>query len=193
MYRDRYGCLKATVILLVLAEALCVAQRRQPGSTTPTASLQTYTDIQQFDFKNFVYHLKGEQITMRKGTETARNPKGEGGCSYLLETIAYGDLTSDGKDEAVVVLGCTMAPEGNGYSNEGYIYTLRKGQPGLLSEFEGGGRVASDLILGTIVAYDGTLIVVKDDGRSDPLQFQAITYKWNGRKLVEAGRSAIRK
>lgn len=164
----------------IIGQAQCVNPTRQPPS-------KLYTSIRQVDFNNFVYRLRGEQITMRKGEETGRNP--EGACPlYLVQTISYGDLTSDEKEEAVIVLGCSLAP-GAGYSNAGYIYTLRQGQPVLLAEFEGGGR--GDSIHGTIVASDGTLIVVKDDFSSDPPGFQAITYKWNGRKLVEAGRSAI--
>ncbi len=194
MYRTSSRMLFTTIgscLFLILAELICVAQRRPPrANTSPTATRQTtYSSIRQVDFKNFVYRIGGEQITVRKGIEIARSPQGEGGCHNEVERIAYGDLNGDEKEEAVIVLACTFAPEGNGYSNAGYIYTLRQGQPVLLAEFEGGGK--GDSILGTLVTPDGTLIVVKDDS-NDPSKFQAITYRWNGGKLIEGGRSAIR-
>ena len=188
------GLLFITGGLLLLVHATdspCMAQRRQSSGNSPAAATErTYSTVRQVDFNNFVYRIGGQQITLRKGTETARYPKGEGGCTYLVQTISYGDLTSDEKEEAVVVLGCTMAPEGNGYSNAGYIYTLRQGQPVLLTDFEGGGR--GDSIIGTLVAPDGTLIVVKDDMYNDRPRFLAITYRWNRGKLIEGGKSAIK-
>ncbi len=197
MYRTSSWVLLMTiglVLLVVLAESMCVAQRRQPrANPPPTTTRGTYTNIRQVDFNNFVYRIGGEQITVRKGIEIARSPQGEGGCHNEVERVAYGDLNADEKEEAVIVLACTFAPEGNGYSNAGYVYTLRQGQPVLLAEFEGGGKNERDSILGTIVANDGTLIVVKDDGNSDPPGFQAVTYKWDGRKLVGGGRSVIRR
>jgi hypothetical protein len=149
------------------------------------------------DFNNFVYSIpspidvtasiKGEQITVRQGIGTGSNP--EEGCEYRVESVSYGDLISDEGPDAVIVLGCSLSP-GNAYSNAGYIYGLRQGKPILLTEFEGGSRGA--LILGLVIAQPN-LVVIKDDAFSDPPRFWAINYKWNGRKLVEGGRSVIRR
>lgn len=174
------------------------AQRRQPTrDTTPTTARRTYTSIRQVDFNNFVYSIpspigvsasiKGDQITMRQGIGRGSNP--ESGCEYRVESVSYGYLISDAGPDAVIVLGCSLTP-GNAYNNAGYIYSLRQGQPTLVAQFEGGFR-GHLLIVGAGIAY-ANLIVIKDDWDENP-PLQAITYKWNGRKLIEAGRSSIQR
>jgi hypothetical protein len=69
--------------------------------------------------------------------------------------VEYGDVTGDGRDEAMITLYAERG--GTESSNDVFIYSLRNGRPVLLWKFETGDRAEGGLI--KLYAQDGKLVV----------------------------------
>src|SRR5690349_14039998 len=86
------------IILLLIVPVMSYGQDTSILRTSPKGII---TQIQQVDFKNFTFNrIKGaEAIRFIDGRYT-----GTDNLHYAVKRIAYGDLTGDGIDEAVVLL-----------------------------------------------------------------------------------------
>lgn len=133
-------------------------------SAATTALAQA--DIHKVDFNNFTYEpwCASEQTTRIR----VKNGK------YLKETqqdgfvdrmyfdvldVTYGDVTGDGKDEAVILTNCNTG--GTGQFSEGFVYTIRNGKPSLVARVPGGDR--ADGGLRSINVENGLLVVEYND------------------------------
>jgi hypothetical protein len=119
-------------------------------------------DIHGVDFKNFTYEpmCAGEsasKVRVRNG-EYAR-AAADDPLYVNVVAIEYGDLTGDGKDEAVILSNCNTG--GTGQFTEGFVYTLRNGKPSLLGRVPGGDR--ADGGLRSIKVEGGNLVVEFND------------------------------
>jgi hypothetical protein len=146
----------AVMLLLRIILVLIAAQ------STPARS------IRDIDFKNFTYptlptgkcaKLSGVRVRNGKyGSIENFSPRvaPRAGCwQVTVAPIIYGDVTGDGREEAIVVLYAEMG--GTESSNDVFIYTLKHNKPALLWKFWTGDRAEGGLV--KLYAEDGKLVV----------------------------------
>lgn len=157
-------------------------------------------DILRVDFANLTYH-PGESCVklLHKSTVKVRNGS-FGSCSDMsmgfevaTDKIVYGDLTGDGRDEAIVRTYCGgMHP-----IEQAFIYTMRDGHPTLLAKLEEGDRAFGGITDSNecqgckdgLRIENGLLIVERARGKAAccPDYIEIRTYRWNGKQFVQAG------
>lgn len=135
MRRRMISCL--TITLLCATVGAAQSKSKQAGSTPPSAPV---TDIRKVDFLNFSYPSTlcsvefgrqgiGRTVVVRKGEFKNKSVFFAVGA----DKITYGDLTGDGREEAIVPVDCG-AITANFSRAEIYIYTLKDGHPALVAE-----------------------------------------------------------
>ncbi|HMF56112.1 MAG TPA: hypothetical protein VK619_07185 [Pyrinomonadaceae bacterium] len=139
--------------------------------------------IRQVDFRNFTYKLNTlPPIRVRNGRHKRRNDD-----DFDIDgvEIAYGDLTGDRRDEAVIIVRSSAG--GTGYFSNGFVYTLRHGRPVLLTEFDGGDRAQGGIESAKV--RRGLLIVERagGEGLCCPEYVEITEYGWDGARLVQNG------
>lgn len=161
-------------------------------SAPPTASAQTRADIRQVDFKNFSYRLEGKLAQLKNGGRPARNDN-----EYTVSEakVSYGDLTGDGQEEAIIILGYDGG--GTGSFTFGYLYSMQNGRPVLLTTLKGGDRADGGIVSAKIV---NSLLVIERNvperengiavGLCCPKYVETVRYKWDGARLVRANQAA---
>ena len=123
-------------------------------------------DIRKVDFKNFTYEpmCAGESATKIrvKNGEYSKETQMDGYTDHFyfnVIAVEYGDVTGDGRDDAVVLSNCNTG--GTGQFTEGFVYTLRSGKPALVGRVPGGDR--ADGGLRSIKVDGGNLVVEFND------------------------------
>ncbi len=154
-------------------------------------SINAQTDIRKVDFKNFTYDVdifeKKEKLTLKNG-EFDRNTEEEK-LFFVVTDVVYGDLTGDGKEEAVVTT--SMNTGGTGNFSSGIIFTIKKGKPVILTTFEGGDRAYGGIRSAKI--DKGLFILQQNDvgeaGGACCPEFSVTTmFELKGGKLVQVGK-----
>jgi hypothetical protein len=157
------------------------------------AAVHAQNDIRQVDFKNFTYvigNLSGEnkmKVTVKNG-EFFRD-KDDDKLYFSVQSVEYGDINSDGNEEAIVITVYNSGGTGN--FSDGFVFTLKNGKPVVLTGFEGGDRAEGGLV-GAKVS-DGILVVERNSpgefgGACCPQVIETTRYKWNGKRLVQVGK-----
>ena len=182
---------RAVFIAALMTVAACQPPAGAPG---PAAS------IRDTDFRNFQHVHGGTTMRLADGAqpEVRRNGivREEG---YYLDSIAYADVTGDGREEAVV----TIEEMTGGSAIPHWVFVYGEGGRRLWS-FETGDRAYGGLK--DVYADDGKLVVElygrdklpsepeslhRDDGTSRglccPTLFTRSRYAWNGRAFVLDG------
>jgi hypothetical protein len=196
--------------LTLAAILMTVVALPQVAQTTPPRS------IRDIDFRNFSYpslptgkcwmssvRVRSGRYGTIKNFSPRRTPKG--GCWAVdVAPIEYGDVTGDGREEALVVLYAEVG--GTESSNDVFIYTLKNGTPRLLWKFATGDRADGGLrriyaengqlvielagknkiIGGDLYAPDGTLT-----GACCPTVFTRTKYRWIRGRFVRSGVSGV--
>jgi hypothetical protein len=150
-------------------------------------------DIRHINFQNFTYHTGGENVRVKNGRGVYESD-GQETFSYSIEkvTVAYGDLTNDGADEAAVTLYYTGG--GTGAFSKGFVFTLRDGRLSLIATFEGGDR--ADGGIREVRIKDGLLWVQRNEpermkdipvGLCCPQYLITTKYQWDGKRLNQVG------
>lgn len=163
------------------------------------ASQDTASDIHRVDFRNFRYYptLLNEgmpskvSVKVVNGSYSRKDADGE--VTVKVTDIAYGDLTGDKMDEAVVLTECNTG--GSIWSDDGFLYTMRNGKPVLLSRIEGGDRANGSIR--AVRIEDGLLKVERHepDRFGRPLGVESIettTYRLSRNRLLRVGRPVHR-
>lgn len=166
---------------------------------------KTDEPIGKIDFANFTYQLpKGWQSAEQKEIklENGKFPYSKESAGFFLKEVKFGDLTGDGKSEAIVVLGVVTG----GLTNMNIVYIMQTEEPNIMWFFETGDR--SDGGLKDVRAENGMLYVeffskdryifqqketqeVADDMHIPPCCPNFYTksrYKWNGKAFVIQGK-----
>lgn len=151
--------------------------------------------IRQIEFSDFTFIRQdsAETIPLRNGRYEGSNDH-----SYWLMNTAYGDLTGDGIEEAIVLLrgqNTRTSPT----QDEVFIYALKDEKAVLLTNFEGGKRreyLVSVAPGGNFKVEDHLLVVdravLTDEHEYAPTHYYTIKYRWNGSHMVEVERSALK-
>ncbi|HEY0428309.1 MAG TPA: hypothetical protein VGC76_11045 [Pyrinomonadaceae bacterium] len=158
------------------------------------------SSIRQVDFNNFTYkpYCAAEDtrdITVKNSEFLEEKQTGDDVSRLYFKVFAlsYGDFNGDGKDEAFALTYCNLG--GEGYTSEGFVYTMKNDKPVLLARIQGGDRAQGGLRSAKV--EKGMFVLeryaVDETGYACCPEFIVTTnYKWNGRELVEVGVPAKR-
>lgn len=155
------------------------------------------SDIRKIDFQNFTYEmsdLSGEgkmTVTVKDGKFLREDVDDR--LYFEVTNVAYGDLNADGINEAIVTTIFNSGGTGN-FSN-GFVFTMDKNKPVVLTEFEGGDRADGGLVSAKVVG--GLLVVERNSagefgGACCPEFVETTRYKLNGATLAEVGKTESR-
>jgi hypothetical protein len=166
----------------------------------PAPAAEKAASIRHVDFANLSYAFPGGGWTLRDSAQEAVRRNGiirEPG--YLLDTVAYGDVTGDGRDDALVVVGEVTG----GSAVPHWVFAYTDG-PRQLWAFQTGDRSAGGLK--DVYAKDGMLVVelfgrdkvpgsperlTAPDGSDTPAccpaWFTRSRHAWNGRAFELRG------
>lgn len=123
-------------------------------------------DVHQVDFKNFTYSARcisdrPSKITVKDG-EFSEEKQQDGYVDRFYFNVfgfAYGDLTGDKRDEAVILSSCNTGGTGN--FSEGFVYSMKAGKPSLVARIPGGDRGYGGLR--SVAVENGLLVVESND------------------------------
>lgn len=194
------------------ATATSASTRTEQGARGTNES-KAKSPIRQVDFKNFTYprlptgKCSMAEVHLVNGKYNA--PEGIAGTrpavdcwSVALGPITYGDVTSDGEEEAIVELYAEAG--GTEASEDVYIYTLKGGNAQLLWKFATGDR--ADGGLRHVTAENGKLVVelfgvgtaigkklygTEEVGACCPKHFTRSKYKWDGTQFEQDGSKEV--
>jgi hypothetical protein len=178
------GQLIAVVILLTLAQ-VCAAAQGRGRRRAPAPAAESVVGIEVIDFENYTYTVNDRAYKL-VGGYYARNAAPEAQWELrVTEAPYYGDLTGDGKNEAVVVL--SYGAVGGAQTVEARVYTLRGGRPALLATF----AVAEALncrLDHYVDLDDGKVRVERVYGRAGLCDHNEVSeYRWDGSRFMPVG------
>ncbi len=190
MAEDREGFsvrlqqLLIVVLLTALAHASVAAQARG-GRRVPAPAAESVVGIEAIDFENYAYTLNGQTYKLVGGYYAGNNAQGAQWELRVAEAAYYGDLTGDGKNEAVVVL--SYGPVGGPHTVEARVHTLRGGRPALLTTLPVADTL--DCELDHYVDLDeGKLRVERIYGRAGRCDHNEVSeFRWDGRRFIPVG------
>ena len=173
------------VLLTTLAAHASVAAQARSRRKAPAPAAESFVGIEAIDFENYAYPLNGRTYKLIGGYYAG---DGAGGAQWelrLAEALYYGDLTGDGRNEAVVVLG--YGPVGGPHTVEARVYTLRAGRPALLTTLPLAD--ALDCELDHYVDLDeGKLRLERIRGRAGRCDHNEVReYRWDGAGFTPVG------
>ena len=180
------------------------------------SALAAQQNIEQVDFKNFTYPLSGHLLghSSLEWLDTPAHPATNKKTIHLLdgsqltrissvmvdgkeygqhegftfESVSYGDITGDGKEEAIVVL--MYHSGGTQTTNYVYVYSLGEHGPKLLAYCHTGSR--SDSGLYSAYARNGLLVFelldpARAHGECCSSGVLISSYKWQNKVFELAG------
>lgn len=188
-----------------------VEKPEEPSATRtiqPTPSLQPdpNSPIRKIDFKNFKFTGPddfAETFTLKNGEKPFIQRK-ESGIS--LDRVEYADVTGDGSDDAIIVMGIQTG----GSSSPGlvFVYALENERPKCLwksmtGDRADGGFKSLDIEKGNLIIqlYGDTRLVngswktkIPDGRMGDccPTAFTTSVFTWGGHRFVQDGESVVK-
>jgi hypothetical protein len=139
----------------------------------------------------------GDTVTVRDGE--FKQERGTGEISFYVVKIAYGNLTGDEHEEAIVHVACAGAGW-NFELEEIYIYTMQDGHPVLIAEATHEARIRDYRRYypnGTLwnhikdIKVQGGRLLIRefaDDPHCCPKYVVTLDYSWDGKSLTLNGR-----
>ena len=155
----------------------------------PQPAAESVIGIELIDFENYTQVLDGQSYKLVGGYYARNTAPGSQWELRVVEAPYYGDLTGDGKNEAVIVLsyGAVAGP----HTVEARVYTLRNGRPALLATFPVAESLSCDL--DHYVDLDDGMVRVErvygDAARCDHNEVRE--YRWNGSAFMPVGEARI--
>lgn len=172
------------ILLLTLTPVSGMAQARS-RRRVPQPAAESVTGIELIDFENYTHVLNGQSYKL-VGGYYARNTAPDTQWELrVVETPYYGDLTGDGKNEAVMVLsyGVVRGP----HTVEARVYTLQKGRPVLLATFPIADSISCELDH-YVDLDEGMVRVERVYGRAAQCDRNEVSdYRWNGTEFIPIG------
>ncbi len=188
------------VILLFAVSGSAQSRRKQPNKAQAKSEI---TDIRQVDFLNYTYQSRLCSQEIPGISKTVRVRKGEfenDEVRFGVDDVIYGDITGDGREEAIVEIGC-MLLGANGWLSDIFIYTLKNGRAALVAELNDNNmyrdykRYYSNGTLWRItdngVKVKGNNLVIErfaEGSHAAPKYVATMDYRLNGTKLTLSGK-----
>jgi hypothetical protein len=173
------------VVLLLAWTPLSGASQARSRRKVPPPASESVVGIEAIDFESYTYTLNGRSYKL-VGGYYARGVAPDGQWELqVVEAPFYGDLTGDGRNEALVVLryGAVQGP----HTVEARVYTLRGGTPALISTFPVADSLNCDLDH-YVDLDDGKVRVERvygDATRCDHNELRE--YRWDGSRFMPVG------
>ncbi|HYR07082.1 MAG TPA: hypothetical protein VEQ60_04925 [Longimicrobium sp.] len=190
----------AAVFLLVATAGTAACQGTPPSAQpSPVAG----ASVRDTDFRNFRYAFGEASWTLVDGTQP---DAGEEELRYELDAVTYGDVTGDGREEALVTItaetGGTMVPHwifvyGAGARGPELLWSFESGDRaagGLKRVYAEGGMLVVELLGKGKVPHDPATYGAEDDtaqGACCPGMFTRSRYTWTGRAFVPRGEPQV--
>lgn len=172
------------VLLLTLAQVCAGAQARGRRRVHSPAA-ESVVGIEAIDFENYAYTVNDRSYKLIGGYYASGAAPQAQWELRVVESPYYGDLTGDGKNEAIVVL--SYGAVGGPHSVEARVYTLHDGRPALLANFPVADALRCDLDH-YIDLDDGKVRVERVYGSAELCDHNEISeYRWNGSRFVPVG------
>lgn len=182
----------AVTFCRAVVQTLCVllaVSVSQALLAAPQGDTQT---IRNVDFRNFTYDLApwcGEgfgktRVRIKDGSYGSQTDWWFGIWEMPgYASIIYGDLTGDGRDEAIVTTSCG----GMHATEEPYVFAMKDGRVSLMARLESGDRAFGGYH--RISIKDGLVIAERMQGKAAccPELVEMTTYKWNGTAFIQVG------
>jgi hypothetical protein len=199
----------ATALLLLATAGTAACQgtspsvQPSPAAAAGEAAGAAGASIRETDFRNFRYEYRGTAWTLVDGTQP---DAGEEELRYEFDEVSFGDVTGDGRDEALVTItaetGGTMHPHwvfvyGAGARRPELLWAFASGDRaagGLKSVYAEGGMLVVELLGKGKVPHDPATYGAEDDtamGACCPSTFTRARYVWNGRAFVPRGEPEV--
>jgi hypothetical protein len=160
----------------------------------PVATPPRFRSLRDVPWRDATYRGQEGEITVRDGHHTSRRSRAcPEGYSFEVIDVAFGDLTGDGVEEAVVFTadGCE-SDVGDHMVHHLTVFWLRDGAAVVLDRVPENGRVSPAFGPGSLArSIQGGRLVVEQLvwSETDPeccaSQRAIETYAWNGNRLVE--------
>ncbi len=196
--------MKKLLVLIAAVAALC-----------SSAAAQEAAAVRKIDFTNFTFRVGDKTVKMKDGLQdVACREKDENGVpsgdiwSNSKESVGYGDIDGDGREEAFVPLIANVCG-GNMVTDEALlVFTMKGGKPVPLPVFDytdeacpTGEKCDVMRSPGVSVSYDArekALVVensfaTDDDAICCPSLYRLTWYRWNGSAFVELKKGKITK
>jgi hypothetical protein len=170
------------VLLTALAHEGAAGQARGRRRVPAPASV---VGIEAIDFENYAYTVNDRSYKLIGGYYAGNSAPDAQWELRVAEAPYYGDLTGDGKNEAVVVL--VHGAVGGAHTVEARVYTLRGGRPALLATFAVADALSCELDH-YVDLDDGKVRVERvygRDGRCD--RNEVSEYRWDGTRFMPVG------
>jgi hypothetical protein len=172
------------VLLTALAHA-CAAGQARGRQRVPAPASQSVVGIEAIDFENYTYPLDGQSYKLVGGYYAKNTAPGAQWELRVAEAPYYGDLTGDGRNEALVVL--SHGAVGGPHTVEARVYTLRNGRAALLSTFAVADALSCDLDH-YVDLDDGKVRIERVYGRAGRCDHNEVgEYRWDGAKFMPVG------
>ncbi|HST50468.1 MAG TPA: hypothetical protein VLJ61_00555 [Pyrinomonadaceae bacterium] len=176
----------------MLIDAVGMAQARGRRKTQQNKvqrpAAEALVGIELIDFGNYTYSLNGQSYKLIGGYYVRSNAPNAQWELQMVDGPYYGDLTGDGKTEAVVVLsyGLVQGP----HTVEARVYTLQNGTPTVLETFPIADSMNCELDH-YIDLDDGKVRVERIYGPATQTALcdhnEITEYRWNGTKFMSVG------
>jgi len=172
------------VILTALAHAGVAGQARG-RRRVPAPAAESFVGIEAIDFENYTYPLNGQTYKLIGGYYAGDDARGAQWELRVAETPSYGDLTGDGRNEAVVVL--SHGPVGGPHTVSVRVYTLRGGRPALLATLPLADTLDCDLDH-YVDLDEGKLRVERIYGSAGRCDHNEVSeFRWDGKRFIPVG------
>jgi hypothetical protein len=173
------------VALFLTLSQVCSASQARGRRRVPAPAAESVVGIEVIDFENYTYTVNDRAYKLIGGYYAGNSAPDAQWELRVTEAPYYGDLTGDGKNEAIVVL--SHGAVGGAQTVEARVYTLRGGRPALLSTF-----AVADALNCELDHYvdldDGKVRIERVYVRAGICDHNEISeYRWDGRKFMPVG------
>jgi hypothetical protein len=172
------------VLLTALAHLSVAGQARGRRRVHAPAS-ESVVGIEAIDFENYAYAVGGQSYKLIGGFYAKGAAPDAQWELRVAEATYYGDLTGDGRNEAVVVL--SYGAVGGPHTVEARVYTLRNGRAALLATFPAADALSCDLDH-YVDLDDGKVRIERVQGRAGRCDHNEVReYSWDGTNFMPVG------
>ena len=201
-------CILIVIAILIVTCGNNVSQPSpSSGGGHQASTPASNKSIRDINFRNFTYdwypsEYRGpgtaESIVLEDGAMNVGSGEGTEPRRFFLSEVVYGDLTQDGIEEAVVVLGAITSGTARQFSL--LVYTLQGAKPERLWVLETGDRW--DFGLYSVQIVENQLVVQiykpsilefegKKHNLSSASSYLRDVYGWNGKGFVKLSRTEV--
>lgn len=172
-------------VLLTALVGAGVAGQTRGRRRVPAPAAEAFVGIEAIDFENYAYPLRGRSYKLIGGYYAVNSDADTQWELRVAEPPYYGDLTGDGRNEAVVVL--SYGEVGGPHTVEARVYTLRGGRAALLATFPVADAVSCELDH-YVDLDEGKVRIERVYGSAGRCERNEVSeHRWDGARFMPVG------